>query len=518
MAFLDPSGVPIMDPAIQDDQSLAKQLFQYIFGLYCLIAITVTVIQIIEEYRYTQKTIEVELTNYEAIFGPVLAKALWDLDREQVNVITKGLAEVPIIVGVKIERIQGDKLIPYAGRNAKTFDLALHEQFFYQFPIVYQSSGVKHTLGQASLFSDSSIVLDRVQLGFTFLIINAVIKGVALWIIFWFVSNKLLIKPLSRLTHAISSLKFDNLTEFNIDLETHNKNELSVIEDNFNIMVDELKKSKDQVQSFNKKLEIQVRERTQDLNEAVTSAEQAKCEAEKSNLAKAEFLSTMSHELRTPINGIQGMLYLLENSPLEEKQKQYVETANASSKNLIELINNIFDASKLEQGTIKLETIEFEVFPILKQMTKKSLTDINIERLSIILEAEKIKGLKVIGDPNRLSQIVHNLVSNAITYTNEGEIRIEAQYHEIMTHGKPSVKLIVAIKDTGIGIEEEKQHTLFQTFTQADTSSTREHSGAGLGLFICKKLCELMGGNISVQSQVGKGSLFQFEVNFRTLN
>lgn len=168
MALLGPSGVSIMEPAIQDDQSLAKQLFQYIFGLYCFIAITVTVIQIIEEYRYTQKTIEVELTNYEAIFGPVLAKALWDLDREQVNVITKGLAEVPIIVGVKIERIQGDKLIPYAGRNAKTFDLALHEQFSYQFPIVYQSSGVKHTLGQASLFSGSSIVLDRVQLDFYF--------------------------------------------------------------------------------------------------------------------------------------------------------------------------------------------------------------------------------------------------------------------------------------------------------------------------------------------------------------
>lgn len=507
-----------MNPAIQDDQSLAKQLFQYIFGLYCLIAITVTLVQIIEEYRHTQKTIEHELTNYEAIFGPVLAKALWDLDREQVNVITKGLAEVPIIVGVKIERIQGDKLIPYAGRNAKTFDLALNEKFSYQFPIEFQTSGLKHSLGKATLFSDSSIVLDRVQLGFTFLVINAVIKGIALWIIFWFISNRLLIKPLSRLTQAINSLKYDNLTEFNLDLEIHNKNELSVIEDNFNTMVDELKKSKKQVHSFNKKLEIQVQERTKDLAKSVVSAEQAKSEAEKSNLAKSEFLSTISHELRTPMNGIQGMLYLLENTPLEDKQKRYIDGANSSAKGLLELINNVLDASKLEQGALKLEMIEFEIFSILKSFVDRSFPKVDTQALNIILDAEQIKGIKVLGDPDRLGQIIHNLMTNAITYTAEGEINIRAECHETWLEGKQRIQLSVAIEDTGIGIEDKKQQFLFQTFTQADNSSTREHSGAGLGLYICKQLCELMDGHISVHSNVGQGSLFEFKVYLYTLN
>lgn len=506
-----------MDPALQDDQSLAKQLFQYIFGLYCLIAITVTVIQIIEEYRYTQKTIEVELTNYEAIFGPVLAKALWDLDREQVNVITKGLAEVPIIVGVKIERIQGDKLIPYAGRNAKTFDLALHEQFSYQFPIEYQSSGLKHSLGKATLFSDSSIVLDRVQLGFTFLVINAVIKGVALWIIFWFISNKLLIKPLSRLTQAINGLKYDNLTEFNLDLEIHNKNELSVIEDSFNTMIDELKESKNQVHNFNQKLEVQVQERTKDLNDAMVFAEQAKLEAEKSNLAKSEFLSTISHELRTPMNGIQGMLYLLENTQLEDKQKQYIDTANSSSKDLLELINNILDASKLEQGALKLELMEFEIFPILKNLVSRSYLEIDTKTLNIVLNADETKGIKVLGDPDRLRQILHNLIANAITYTSEGAINIKADCHEVWLKGQQRIQLSVAIEDTGVGIEEEKQKSLFQIFTQVDNSSTREYSGAGLGLYICKQLCELMDGRISVHSHVGNGSLFHIDVYFLTL-
>ncbi len=518
MAVMDPKGLPLMNSNIREDNSLARQLFQYIFGLYCLIAITVTIIQITEEYRYTQKSIEQELTTYQKIFGPVLAKALWDLDRDQINTITKGLTEVPIIVGVKIERLQGDKLIPYSGRNASQFELSTYEQFSYSFPVEYSTVGNTHPLGKATLYSDSSIVLDRVKLGFTFLIINALIKGIALWIIFWWISNRFLIKPLNRLIEAITSVRFDNLENFRIDLKIKKNNELTLIEHNFSKMVNELITAKKDVTEFNKKLEFNVQQRTLELRKAKDEAEQATASAEKSAEAKSEFLSIMSHELRTPMNGIQGMLYLLEQSSVNDKQQKYIETATYSANQLLNLIADILDISKLESGDLSLEYSEFELQPVLNEVFKNQKLKNTNNQIELIFESDDIKGIHVLADSNRLKQILNNLIANAIKFTPQGTVEINIKKKNIVANNTHKTRLIITVADTGIGISDNKVEQLFNTFSLVDSSSTREYAGTGLGLTICEKLCHLMDGSISVQSKLGKGSTFRFEVLLHTLD
>lgn len=491
---------------------LSAQLFKLIFGLYCIIAVSVTAIQMIEEYRYTQKAIAEELKTYEHIFGPVLAKSLWNLDREQVNDITQGFSEVPIIVGVKIERLKDNNLILYAERNINDFSLSASNQFSYSFPIEYSIAEKSQPLGQATLYSDSSIVLNRVKLGFVFLIINALIKGFALWAIFWWVSKKLLITPLNTLTQSISNLNFDNLSSFNINLNIKNHNELSIIEQSFSAMVAELATAKQHINDFNQSLEYKVVQRTIELEKAKHDAESLTQIAESATRAKSIFLATMSHELRTPMNGIQGMLYLLDQSELNEKQKQHIGIASNSAKELLTLINDILDLSKIEAGKFKIENHTFEVYPLFDELIESLNLGINNNNIPILLVADNIRSLQAIGDPLRLRQILTNLIGNAIKFTHQGQIKITTEVIDNKESSNDAFYLSIAIQDTGIGIAHDNLEHLFDNFTQADSSSTREYGGSGLGLAICKQLCELMGGEINVTSEEGKGSCFKFYI------
>jgi signal transduction histidine kinase len=501
-------------PTLNLQNSLSKQLFNAIFGVYCIIAISVTTIQIIEEYRYTQKTIIAELKTYEKIFGPVLAKAVWNLDRERVNDINKGLSEVPIVVGIKIERLQNNKLIPYVEKQS----IATSEQFSYSFPIEYQVANSIHSLGQVTLYSDSSIVLSRVKLGFIFLIINALIKGIFLWIIFWWFSKKLLIAPLNLLTNSISNVKFDNLSSFNIDLNIKKENELTLIEDSFSKMVSELSKAKKEVTDFNQRLEKEVKQRTLELEKSKNDAEALTHIAESATQAKSTFLATVSHELRTPMNGIQGMLYLLEKSSLDEKQQRYIDVASNSAKSLLILIDEILDLSKAEAGKFTLENSIFDVYPIFSELIDTfTLLESNNKNLKTILNADNIRGLQAIGDPLRLRQILINLIGNAIKFTEQGQVTISTAVSEHPDLQSNKFYLTVTVQDTGIGIAENNREHLFDSFTQADSSTTREYGGSGLGLAICKQLCELMEGGINVSSEEGVGSCFTFYITLHNI-
>lgn len=503
-----------MSSVLNVTNSISNQLFKLIFGLYCLIAVSVTIIQIVEEYRYTQQTIAEELKTYEHIFGPVLAKALWNLDREQVNDVTQGFSEVPIIVSVKIERLQDNKLVPYAGINSAEYSLAITDQFSYSFPIEYSIAGIKQPLGQATLYSDSSIVFNRVQLGFIFLIINALIKGIALWLIFWWASKKLLIRPLETLTQSISNLKFDNLSSFKLDLNIEKENELSIIEQSFSDMVAEISKAKHHVSNFNFRLENEVKERTLALEKSTNEAEALTQIAQTSARVKSDFLATMSHELRTPMNGIQGMLYLLNKSELNSTQKQQVEVASKSAQGLLTLINDILDLSKLESGEYEINQRSFELYPLFSELINSF--SLNNHNLHLILDADNLRSVQAIGDPERIRQILTNLIDNAIKFTPHGKIKVSTVLIE--TFNKNEFSLSVSVQDTGIGISPENIGHVFDSFTQADSTTTREYGGTGLGLSICKQLCHLMDGEISVTSEEGKGSCFKFIITLKKIN
>ncbi|WP_423178213.1 MULTISPECIES: ATP-binding protein [unclassified Stenotrophomonas] len=236
---------------------------------------------------------------------------------------------------------------------------------------------------------------------------------------------------------------------------------------------------------------------------------QAKQAAEAAVLAKGEFLATMSHEIRTPLNGILPMLELIAHGPLGEDQRQMLATASASSQQLLRIVDDILDYSRLEAQALELEITSFNLRDLLDGVVQLMQRAADAKGLSLTLQLDPSVRLPVRGDPVRLRQVLSNLLANAIKFTARGQVQLRVQR---LGEGAAQHQLRFEIIDTGIGIDEALQARLFQSFSQADASTTRIYGGTGLGLAICRRIIDLMHGQIGVQSTPGQGATFWFEI------
>jgi len=235
--------------------------------------------------------------------------------------------------------------------------------------------------------------------------------------------------------------------------------------------------------------------------------------AEAASQAKSDFLANMSHEIRTPMNAILGMLQLIQKTPLDTKQRDYAQKTETAATTLLTLLNDILDFSKIEAGRLTLEMHEFDLDKLLREIAVIVSANIGSKDIEVVFDIDPSIPSWLVGDSLRLQQVLINLAGNAIKFTQVGEVRLQAR---LVRRTGGSIGVHFEVQDTGIGIAEEKLATIFEGFSQAEASTTRRFGGSGLGLAICRRLVEMMGGELHVESQLGVGSRFYFSVDVQT--
>ena len=265
-----------------------------------------------------------------------------------------------------------------------------------------------------------------------------------------------------------------------------------------------------------KQMEEDLRNANKALQAAHEEAKRKAKEAELANEAKSAFLAAMSHDIRTPMNGIIGMTELVLDTQLTQEQREYLNLIQSSSQSLLKLLNDILDFSRIEAGQLFLEQTPFNLETSVATIASMMASHAHHKGIELLWDIDPDIPLNLVGDPLRLQEIITNLVGNAIKFTSQGEIVLTVSRNSLVApeSDPDTLELHFQVRDTGIGISEEKQHKIFEAFQQAEISITRNYGGTGLGLAIARKLVKLMHGTLWVESQSGQGSVFHFTVRF----
>jgi signal transduction histidine kinase/DNA-binding NarL/FixJ family response regulator len=310
----------------------------------------------------------------------------------------------------------------------------------------------------------------------------------------------ILSKPIIKLKNAANEVSNGNL---DVKVKFSSSDEIGQLAESFNGMTENLKKSRETIEDNTRTLEKKVEQRTKEYQEAARKARVA-------DSAKSEFLANMSHEIRTPMNAIMGFSEILKDQVKEPKHKEYLDTILSSGKTLLGLINDILDLSKIEAGKMEFQYSSVDPHALFGDITKIFDTKIKSKGLKFITDIDENLPASLLLDEVRIRQMLFNLVGNAVKFTSEGYIELKVK--KVFHPDRSKIDLIFSVKDTGIGISEEDRKIIFDAFQQSKGQSTKLYGGTGLGLAITKKLVELMNGELTVDSTVGKGSVFTVKI------
>jgi Signal transduction histidine kinase len=495
-------------------RSLAANLLRVVLAIYLSLALLLTFGQLALEYQNEKRRLTKEIESVANTFSPIISKALWNVDEEQTKASLLGVLGINYDV-LNTQLLDAENSILYDFNSS-----ADKGHIFEDWPIIPQLTGLflenyrfeydlyyvsdftsEQKIGTLVLQSNSNVVLNRAAHTFLITIISAIFKTSLLALIFYFIMRIMVGRPLKQITTAMQRLHPKDgsgqpATNFSRRLLVRD-DELGSMARTFIELVNSLRQKDKELNAYANELEAKVQERTLQL--------------ERASQAKSDFLASVSHEIRTPMNGIIGLAHLLEDTELNTQQRQYVEVIQNSGQALIHIINEILDHLKIESKKIELENAAFDLRGIFSECLALFNHQARESQIQVTADYAQDCPPFVYGDSTRVRQVLLNILGNAFKFTERGSIHVSARGTPL-ADGRVMVEIAVA--DTGIGIEPEQLHRLFKPFSQADSSTTRRFGGTGLGLAICKQLVELMGGNIGVDSEPGRGSRFWFAIPF----
>ncbi len=487
-----------------------------------------TTLSFIAVFSFTAKRdMNQELSALTDVLSKNLSAALLFADQQAAQETLSSLRSKPQVVAAWVTTSE-DKVLANFSRNdtpgnppsaaqisaqQATFSLLPTATIINNRPVVVGGQ----QLGTIIISSDSSPFYTKISLIAAIALVVFLLAMILAYLLSFFM-NRYITAPVIGLAHTmqlVSDFKNYSLRADSIG----NKDEVGQLISGFNGMLAVIEEQSSALAWYNLNLEEQINTRTAELQDTNIKLEQtiidllrAKEIAEAANLAKSQFLANMSHEIRTPMNGVLGMAELLSSSPLTERQQGFIHTLRSSAESLLNILNDILDFSKIEAGKLELENIRFAPRKVVEDVVELFAASAHHKGLEIAAHIRDDIPSTAIGDPERFRQILMNLVSNAIKFTERGEVVIDA----ILGQERESdFRLQFQVRDTGIGIEPAKLASIFEGFTQADGSTTRKFGGTGLGLTIARQLATMMGGTLHVDSQPGQGTTFTCTLMFK---